>query len=85
MLGIAAVLTRLQTGAAAPLLHLRAVNPHVADLLAARRQTGRGSGSSGGSGKALLAAVPRQEAPGVLSSDGWHSGVSSFAFQVLAS
>ena len=60
------------------MLHLRAVAPHVAGLLAA---TAAASG-----GKALAAALPRQAAPGVVSTDGdgeaWHSGVSSFAFQV---
>lgn len=38
MLGIAAVLTRIQTGAAAPLLHLRSLNPHLTSLLAVSPQ-----------------------------------------------
>lgn len=77
VLGIVAVVTQLRSSAALPLLHLRSVNPHVASLL------GRNQGS-----KRLNAAVARSAAPAVdILSTGsgdavWHSGVSSFAFQV---
>ena len=80
MLGIVAVLARLRSSAVVPMLHLRAVNPHVASLLTA--------GPSGAPGKLLTAMAPRAAAPAVdmLSMAGgeqaWHSGVSSFAFQV---
>ena len=39
-------------------------------------------GANGDKVAALLAAVPRQAAPGVTSGRDWFSGVSSFAFQV---
>jgi hypothetical protein len=39
-------------------------------------------GAKGGKAAVLLASVPRQAAPGVAGSEEWHSGVSSFAFQV---
>lgn len=77
VLGIVAVVAQLRSSAASPLLHLRSVNPHVASLL------GRDPGS-----KRLSAAVARTAAPAVdavSTGNGdaaWHSGVSSFAFQV---
>ena len=39
-------------------------------------------GATGSKAAALLAAVPRQAAPGVTGGGDWLSGVSSFAFQV---
>lgn len=82
MLGIVAVVARLRSSAVAPVLHLRTVNPHVANLL------GGGGGSS--PGKLLNAVAARAAGPAVevlTPADGeqtWHSGVSSFAFQVAA-
>lgn len=81
VLGIAAVLQRLKTGNVAPLLHLRSLNPHLASLLAAGTQAH--AGSSGSRKQSLAAVVPRQAAAGVMEgAEEWHSGVSSFAFQV---
>ena len=39
-------------------------------------------GAKGSKAAALLAAVPREAAPGVTGGGDWFSGVSSFAFQV---
>ena len=82
MLGIVAVVARLRSSAVAPVLHLRTVNPHVANLLDG------GGGST--PGKLLRAVAARAAGPAVdvLTAGGgektWHSGVSSFAFQVAA-
>ena len=79
MLGMAFATASLQHRAAAPLLHLRSLNPHVQSVLVARLAGGAGEGSTAGLVIARVAAPVSLQTcvPPAYS-------VSSFAFQVIA-
>lgn len=67
-LGIMRGIVRQQTRCAAPLTHLRMLNPHVLSIL------------DSSSAKCLVS-LPRQPAPGAANGSPY-LGISSFAFQV---
>ena len=69
-LGLFQVVQRLEHLQAAPLTHLRSINPHLVALLAS------------GPKKSSPMLLVREAGPGSGVGQDWHMGVSSFAFQV---